>query len=390
MSVNTQLLQGSQAVYYGELGLVESLRGGRIDTKVVTRMGDGSCVERTQDELRADIEDGVRQGAKRAKAPPLTADEVDHLLEIFASEARMTGVPLGDEVVLSCDGSTGLRLSKFDSLAEAERVGGDLCELQQDDYSYKAVKTAVAGEQRRMQEAQYRLTIPVQYGAQADLGRYSAPDGPVPNWSQLMPQGRIAEARAAQEEAAREAERDMYRVASALWEAGADGVDFDTSGAAGDADLLAVLNTVRRLRADFPDLGIEVGMASEFVLGMHGELEFDGVRLAGLWPQDQLRLLQDAGATVFGPAVNVNTGQTVAWNVARALTIIKPCMAGASIPVHVNVGMGVGGVPMHPYPPSTPSLGPRAPSSRSCASTACRWAQAMPWACTWHTRWPRG
>jgi dimethylamine--corrinoid protein Co-methyltransferase len=326
-------------------------KGVRIDAMVVTRMGDGSCVEKTRDELRADIEDGVRQGAGRAKVPPLTPEEIDHLLEIFASAARMTGVPLGDEVVLSCDGSTGLRLSKLDSLAEAERVGGDLCELQQDDYSYKAVKTAVAGEQRRMQEAQYRLTIPVQYGAQADLGRYSVPDGPVPNWSQLLPEGRIDEARAAQEEAAREAEQDMYRVAAALWEAGADGIDFDTSGAAGDADFLAVLNTVRRLRADFPDLGIEVGMASEFVLGMHGELEFDSVRLAGLWPQDQLRLLQDAGATVFGPAVNVNTGRTVAWNVARALTIIKPCMAAASIPVHVNAGMGVGGVPMHLYPP---------------------------------------
>jgi len=135
------------------------MRGGRIDAKVVTRMGDGTCVERTGNELRADIEDGVRQGAKRAKVPPLTAEEIDHLLEIFASEARMTGVPLGDEVVLSCDGSTGLRLSKLDSLAEAECVGGDLCELQQDDYSYQWVKTAVAGEQRRMREVRRELGL---------------------------------------------------------------------------------------------------------------------------------------------------------------------------------------------------------------------------------------
>jgi dimethylamine---corrinoid protein Co-methyltransferase len=47
----------------------------------------------------------------------------------------------------------------------------------------------------------------------------------------------------------------------------------------------------------------------------------------------------------------VNTGRTVAWNVARALTCVKPCMAVAEIPVHMNVGMGVGGVPMSAFPP---------------------------------------
>ena len=59
----------------------------------------------------------------------------------------------------------------------------------------------------------------------------------------------------------------------------------------------------------------------------------------------------DAGATVFGPAVNVNTSRTVAWNTARALTFMKPCMDVARIPVHANVGMGVGGVPMNAFSP---------------------------------------
>ena len=36
---------------------------------------------------------------------------------------------------------------------------------------------------------------------------------------------------------------------------------------------------------------------------------------------------------------------------ARAVTILKPCLAAASIPVHVNAGMGVGGVPMSTCPP---------------------------------------
>jgi dimethylamine--corrinoid protein Co-methyltransferase len=98
-------------------------------------------------------------------------------------------------------------------------------------------------------------------------------------------------------------------------------------------------------------MGIEVGMAGEFVLGMHGQLEYDGVRLAGLWPREQMRLATKAGATIFGPAVNVNTGKSGAWNIARALTLVKPCMAEAEIPIHMNVGMGVGGVPMNSYLP---------------------------------------
>ena len=118
----------------------------------------------------------------------------------------------------------------------------------------------------------------------------------------------------------------MVHVADAMWEAGADGVDFDTAGAAGDGDLLATLLAVERIRAAHPDMGIEVGMAGEFVLGVHGKLEYEGVRLAGLWPREQMELVRRAGATVFGPAVNVNTGKSGAWNIARALTLVKPCM----------------------------------------------------------------
>ena len=60
---------------------------------------------------------------------------------------------------------------------------------------------------------------------------------------------------------------------------------------------------------------------------------------------------EQAGATIFGPAVNVNTGRSLAWNTSRALAMAKPCVAAAGIPVHMNVGMGVGGVPMNTVPP---------------------------------------
>ncbi len=202
-----------------------------------------------------------------------------------------------------------------------------------------------------MKTCQLNLVAPCQYGAMPDLGRYSRPDGPVPNWSELMPLGRIAEARAAQEEAIEMAFHDMVFVAEGMAEAGADGMDFDTAGAAGDGDFLATLRAVAEIRRRHPDLSVEVGMASEFVLGMHGELEYEGMRLAGMWPHDQVKAAAAAGATIYGPAVNVNTRKSVAWNVARAITIVKKCCEEATIPVHMNVGMGVGGVPMTPYPP---------------------------------------
>jgi dimethylamine--corrinoid protein Co-methyltransferase len=203
-----------------------------------------------------------------------------------------------------------------------------------------------------MKIAQSLLTNPVQYGAMPDLGRYSKPDGPIPNWSELLPMGKIDEARQAQEEAAEMLIEDIDFVADAMVAAGADGIDFDTTGAAGDADFLAGLRACRRLRDKYPWLGIEIGMAAEFVLGMHGQLEFDGERLAGMWPKDQLRMVQAAGASIYGPAVNINTGKSTAWNIARAITFIKPAMEIAEIPVHVNVGMGVGAVPTCVYPPA--------------------------------------
>ena len=324
-----------------------------MERRFIARLGDGSAVALSRSELRAELEEGTQAAVARAKLPPLELHELEHLLDIFASAARFSAVDIGDEVILSFDGTgTPQQGSRVDALLQYEQCfAADTCELYHIDYSYKAVKTIVGAEQQAMKEAQERVTIPVHYGAQPDLGRYSAPDGPCGNWSELLPQMRIADARAAQEEAVELAVEDMVHVATAMWEAGADGVNFDTAGAAGDGDFLATLTAVERLRAAHPEMGIMVGMSGELVLGTHGQLEYRGTRLAGLRPAGQLEVVQQAGATVFGPAVNVNTSRTVAWNIARALTFMKPCMAVARIPVHANVGMGVGGVPMNAFAP---------------------------------------
>ena len=324
-----------------------------METKIVTRMGDGSRIEMTASEIRADVENGVAAAVKRAKVPPLTADEIDHLVDIFTSTARFASVDVGDEIILSSDGtcSIGAGSTVENLLIYQNSLGADILELGAADYSYKAVKTIVTTEAQHIKMAQLNTVAPLQYGAMPDLGRYSQPDGPIANWSELLPLGKIDEARAAQEEAVELAVDDMTFVCEHMWEAGADGMNFDTAGASGDADLLATLRTIEALREKYPDIGLEVGMAAEMVLGMHGELTYKGRRLAGMWPHDQVMVAQEAGATIVGPAVNVNTTRSVAWNSARACTLIKPCMTDAQIPVHPNVGMGVCGVPMTAFPP---------------------------------------
>ena len=324
-----------------------------MDDLVSTRSGDGSRIELTRDEVRRELEDGTRSAAERAKVSVLSSGELDHLLDICALRTRFTGVEVGDEVVLTYDGTGGQLIgSRLDDLRTFEQyIGADCVELYHMDYSFKAVKTVLPSEQQSLRNAQCLLTVPLQYGAMPDLGRYSQPDGPIANWSELLPQGQIEAARAAQVQAAELAVRDMVTVADGVWEAGADGIDLDTAGAAGDADFLAALRAVAEIRTRHPDMGIELGMANEFVLGMHGELEWGGVRLAGLWPREQMNLAAQAGATIFGPAVNVNTSRSFPWNLARALTLVKPCAETATIPVHMNVGMGVGGVPMAVRPP---------------------------------------
>jgi dimethylamine--corrinoid protein Co-methyltransferase len=316
-------------------------------------MGDGSIARMTRSQIRADVEDGVAQAVRRAKVEPLSDEEQAHLVDIYASPARFVGVDLGDEIVLSCDG-TGMKTHATrtqDMQSYEQWMGADLLELCPADYSLKVVRTILPYEAQRLHDALLCTIAPMQYGIMPNLGLYAKDDGPCDNWSTLLPEGKIAEARAAAEEAAEMAVRDAVNMADAMYEAGADAIDFDTTGASGDPEFWATLRATEIIRKKYPDMGVQLGMAGEFVLGMHGELEYDGQRLAGMWPLEQLKVVQKAGATMYGPVVNINTGKSCAWNMARALAMVKPCMDVAEIPVHMNVGMGVGGVPMFVHPP---------------------------------------
>jgi dimethylamine---corrinoid protein Co-methyltransferase len=322
-------------------------------------MGDGFLTEMGEAEIKKDLEEGTKDAAERAGVPPLSEEELKHLFDIYASSAKFASVEIGNEVVLTYDAGTlkirrvGIDVGRIHALQIYEKLlGADTMELAHVDYSFKPVKPIVGNEQPILEQALLSSTIPLFYGAMPNLGIYSQPDGPVPNPAELLPLGKIREARQAQEEAVELAVKDMVYVASAMYESGADGINFDTTGAAGDPDFLATLRAVKILKERYPGMCIELGMAGEFILGMHGEMEYDGVRLAGLYPHEQVKLAAKAGVTIFGPVVNTHTTKSCPWNAARAITFLKPCAEQANIPVHVNMGMGVGAVPVMDHPPT--------------------------------------
>ena len=326
--------------------------------KIYTRMGDGSVTELTESELRRDLEEGSNHAAERAKIPPLSEDDLQRLLELYKCPDKSVGVERGKEIILSYDSGTtkfnraNVSVSKLQSLQIYERMlGADTMEMGHMDYSYKPAKNIMWIEQPVFEQALLVTIPPLFYGAMPNLGLYTKPDGPCSNPMELLPQGKISEARETQEEMIEHALKDMVYVGSLMYESGADGINFDTTAAAGDADFLATLRAVETLKKKYPQMCIEMGMSGEFILGMHGELTYNGVRLAGLYPHKQVELAEKAGVTIFGPAINTNTGKSCPWNVARAATFTKACAENSKIPIHANVGMGVGGIPVTETPP---------------------------------------
>jgi len=326
--------------------------------KILTRYGDGSPVELSESEVMRDLEEGTEDAADCGQVPVLAKEELQYLFEILGSTYRFVSVEQGKEIVLSYDAMpiklkrTQVNVDRLQCLQIYEKLlGADTLEMGPTDYSFKPIKPIVTYEQPLLEQALSVTTVPVFYGAMPNLGLYSQPDGPFPNPSELLPQGKIAEAKASYEAAVEASVKDIVYVSSAMHESGADAIILDTVGAAGDADFLAGLMATEILKAKYPGICVELGMAGEFVIGMHSELTYDGVRLAGLYPHDQVRLAAKAGVTIFGPVCNTNTNKSTPWNLARAITFMKACCEVADIPVHVNMGMGVGAMTVHDHPP---------------------------------------
>ncbi len=332
--------------------------------KIPIRMGDGELVSISPEEVKADILAGTREAAENAGIPELTADEQEILFDILAEPSRAVSVMPGEEVIVTDDGCSmsfysgqdsggvGVSMSRLQSILTYERAcAADTTSMGHSDYSFKPVKPIINNEMNEYYTISQTTTAPFLYGAQPNMGLYFQPDGPHQNPADLLPLGKIKEAQEVQEAAASQLREDLVFVGSRLNSIGCEGLNFDTAGSAGDADLRAALEAIGDLREKAPDMPIILGGSGEFVLGMHGEITFKGEQLAGMYPHHQARVAAVAGASIFGVAVGTNTNESVAWNTARTVTFVKEAVAAVDIPVHVNVGMGVGGVPMMEAPP---------------------------------------
>jgi len=331
--------------------------------KYLTRRGDGGRIEMEADEIIRDIEQGTQDAAERGKIARLSKSDTEHLMDIFTNPNRIVGVEPGREVVLTDDigpfrliidqgnSAVGISLGNVQAIQIHERgYGMDTTTFAHFDASFKAVKPVLANVLQEFENALLNTIIPIYFCCMPNLGAYYMPDGPFPNPSDLMPIGKIKEALESQEKTVERATNDMIYISEALASIGCDGVNFDTVGAAGDGDFLATLRAVEHVKKN-TNLSVQVGMASEFVLGLHGGLEYSGKRLAGMYPHQQVKVVEKAGADIFGPVVNTKSTKSVPWNLARAVTFCKACSEASNIPVHPNVGMGVGGVPMFETPP---------------------------------------
>ena len=324
------------------------------EKKFHTRMGDGSVVYMTEEEIRADMREGMADAVKRGTIDPMSEEDFERLYEIITMPGGVVGVEPGREIVLTND-SGGYKINvksqmplpkEMESLIYERCLGCDSVDIGNTDYNYKTAKGVAKREAGALKQALNVTTMPLFYGAMPDMGFYTQPDGPVGNWATLLPDGKIKEALEAQEAAVDLSVKDICFVADQVYDVGADGMNLDTCGASGDADFLAALKACEAITTKYPDLPVEIGMAGEFVLGMHGRLKYNGKRLAGLYPHDQVKLVEQAGASIFGLVVNTNCNKSFAWNMARVITFVQACTKVANIPVHADVGMGVCGIPM--------------------------------------------
>jgi dimethylamine--corrinoid protein Co-methyltransferase len=322
-------------------------------------MGDGKRVQLTKEKIMDDIRAGIADAVDMGGVPELKANEIDMLFEIISNKNRIVGVEPGNEVVLTYDigqldftgdngnSGNGVDMGRLEAALLHERaLGADTFELAHADYSIKPVKPVIANEMQTMEEIQNEIVAPFFYGAMPNGGLYYAPDGPYGNPADLMREFRIDEAMKAAELTADHLARDIEYVSTRMIAAGADGFNFDTTASAGDADFVGTLNGVEKLRKACPEAYIMIGMAGESVMGIHGGIEYKKKLAAGTFPHQQVKMAEMAGANVFGPVVNTNTGKSLAWNLARSVTFVKECVRVAKISCHVNMGMGVGGIPM--------------------------------------------
>lgn len=330
-----------------------------MTTKYHTRMGDGRLVEMTKEELKNDIEEGANKAAEKSRVPDLTEDDKEHLLEIFTTKERMVCIEREDAIVLSTDnaatsifgnysefGGVGVPTNYLISNIMLERaIGNDILMYGFLGGNYKEAHLMATQITMELEAILTNTINPQLYISMPNFGAYYKPDGAFDNVGDLMAEGKIEEGRKVSEEVIPASNKAIKFMADTVNKIGVDCLNLDTTGAAGDAEFLSVLQSTEVVKKT-TDMSVMVGMANQFVLGIHGELEYEGKILAGMQPHEQVKVVQKAGADIFGPVVNTNTKKSTAWNVAKTIAMTKECVKVSDIPIHPNLGMGVGGAPM--------------------------------------------
>ena len=156
---------------------------------------------------------GMRPDAPRFPSSP--QQEMEQLFEIIAEPSRAVSVNSGQEVIVTDDGCSmsfysgqdgggvGVPMSRLQAILTYERaLAADTTSMGHSDYSFKPVKPIINFEMNEYYTASMMTTAPFLYGAQPNMGLYFQPDGPHENPADLLPRGKIKEAREVQEAAA--------------------------------------------------------------------------------------------------------------------------------------------------------------------------------------------
>jgi len=143
----------------------------------------------------------------------------------------------------------------------------------------------------------------------------------------------------------------------------ADALDWDTTGASGDPEFLAALRgDLRSVRAKYPDMGVELGALAGRV--PCSACPASSSTTASAWPA--CGPFNSCGPC-RRPAPPCRPGLTstparAALEHGPGIDVREAVHGRARIPIHMNAGMGVGGVPMFVYP----VVECRVPSGQSC------------------------
>ena len=91
------------------------------ERKYFTRMGDGSPVYMTEEEIRADMKEGMEDAVSRGKIDPLSEEDFEKLYRIITMDGTVVGVEPGKQIVLTND-SGGYKINVKSMLPVAKET----------------------------------------------------------------------------------------------------------------------------------------------------------------------------------------------------------------------------------------------------------------------------